>query len=276
MLVRAALTVVAAILLVACSHSNSPADDDHDTHANTADCAPNDSRAWQQIAFKARDTDGDGAVASAPGQLCAGASLPAGYFADTPQPANADCDDADLARWAIRAFASRDADNDTHRVNESGTLCTGAALPAGYFADAVDVNAADCNDADAARWLNVPFLGRDHDADGFPTDESGSLCQGNATLPTGYFAAVSAQLRDCNDLDATRWRVAAVYRDQDGDGVGAGAWTFPCLGRSPPAGFSFKGFDPNDNAADPSAALVSDFDIPPPMREPPQEADDED
>jgi hypothetical protein len=89
-------------------------------------------------------------------------------------------------------------------------------------------------------------------------------------------SAVSALLRDCDDADPMRWRLVSVYRDRDGDGVGSGSRESQCLGLAPAAGFSLKGYDPNDVAADPAAALVSDFDLPPALRATPDDSDDED
>ena len=155
-------------------------------------------------------------------------------------------------------------------------MCVGAALPAGYAADAVASADADCNDADVTRWLTVSYAGRDRDSDEHPVAEPGELCQGAAALPAGYSASAPPELRDCDDGDVTRWRLISVYRDADGDGVGAGPRTVACLGRDPAAGFSLKGYDPNDDASDPDASLVSNFDLPPDFRTPPEEADDED
>lgn len=67
---------------------------------------------------------------------------------------------------------------------------------------------------------------------------------------------------DCATDDHTRWRNVMVYADFDGDGVGAGDGTLSCIGANADAGYSVKGYDPNDNPSDPNSSDEMDFDIP--------------
>jgi hypothetical protein len=315
--------------LVSCGGGDGPPDDDGDGRPNSADCAPGDPLAWQRLAYRSRDADGDTFQVDASGFMCSGDALPSGYYADATQGPNLDCDDGDRSRFTTRTFASRDRDADSHRINESGSICAGAALPATYFADlvaanevdcddddpglwanrafasydgdndshgvslagsmcvgaalpehysadSVAANDADCDDADPGRWITVNYRGRDRDEDGHPVDEPGQLCLAAAALPATYAAQVPALLRDCDDDNAAHWRLASVYRDQDGDGVGAGPREIQCLGSVPAAGFSLQGYDPNDLATDPAAAQIAEIDLPPTLKAPPEDADDED
>lgn len=266
---------LACLALVACGGSSDPLDADNDAHPDSADCAPADATAWQSLAFRSRDVDSDGFRVDSSGSTCAGSGLPAGYFSD-PTPANsADCDDTDRTRWASLAFASRDEDADARRVNQAGSLCSAAALPAGYFADDIGTSEPDCDDADPARWILLAYRGRDRDGDGRPVAETGNLCHSAATLPADYAADVPASLADCDDADAARWRRVSVYLDRDGDGVGAGTRLVQCHGATPTAGLSLKGYDPNDDPDDPDAALVSELDLPQTLLIAEQEARDD-
>jgi hypothetical protein len=273
---RFGVMLMSCLILVSCGGSDGEPDDDRDQHPNSVDCAPSDASAWRTVSFHSRDADNDGMRVDTAGQMCVGIALPAGYFAETTPSGSVDCDDADATRWAMLPYASRDADGDTYRVNEAGSMCVGAALPAGYSTDAISPTEADCNDSDATLWLIVGFAGRDRDVDGYPVVESGELCLGGAVaLPAGYAASAEPSVLDCDDEDATRWRFISTYRDADGDGVGAGARVMACLGRNPSAGFSFKGYDPNDDADDPDAVLVSDIDLPPALMMSPEDADED-
>ena len=250
------------VSLMSCGGSDGPRDADEDSRPDSADCAPANANAWQSLPFRSRDADADGFRADSAGSICAGASVPAGYFADAAPVGSVDCDDADRTRWANLAFESRDQDGDQHRVAESGTRCAGAALPAGFFADVIAGADVDCDDADAAVWINVDYAGRDRDADGHLVNEAGQLCHSGTTLPAGYATQVPVPLTDCDDADVTRWRMVSVYRDLDGDGVGSGTRLMQCHGAAPGTGLSLSGYDPNDDAADPGAVTVSDTDLP--------------
>lgn len=172
-----------------------------------------------------------------------------------------DCASNDASRWQLLPFQSADTDADGRRVNSSGQVCSGAALPANYFASVAD-GEQDCNDASASVWRLLPYLARDADADGFSVPSTGNVCSGNG-LPAGYFATSPAALAlDCDDANVTAWRLMTIYQDQDGDGVGSGRGTSTCIGSVAAAGFSIRGYDPLDDPNDPTSASTSDFDLP--------------
>src|SRR5688572_21522663 len=56
-----------------------------------------------------------------------------------------DCAPTDATRWQLLTFGSVDVDGDTHRVNSTGQQCSGASLPATYFASAVAAVEVDCD-----------------------------------------------------------------------------------------------------------------------------------
>ena len=91
----------------------------------------------------------------------------------------------------------------------------------------------------------------------------------------GYREGVQQGEQDGRQGREPQWERSSIYRDADDDGVGAGARTMACLGRGPSAGFSFKGYDPNDDADDPGAVLVSDIDLPPALMMSPEDADED-
>jgi hypothetical protein len=173
-----------------------------------------------------------------------------------------DCAPNDASRWQSLSFQSVDADADGRRANSSGQLCSGGSLPANYFAAAVAASDEDCNDASASVWRVLTYVARDTDADGFSAASSGSLCSGDA-LPTGYADALPTPLLvDCDDARATAWRFMTTYQDHDGDGVGSGSGASACIGTAAAAGFSLFGYDPLDDASNPSSSLTSNTELP--------------
>lgn len=174
-----------------------------------------------------------------------------------------DCAPNDASKWQLLPYQSVDVDQDGHRVGAGGsqTLCSGASLPAQYFNSAADANDIDCDDTSNTRWRLLPYAAADADGDGFFTASSGEACSG-ATLSTRYAStAPSAATVDCDDADASGWRLVTTYRDADGDGVGAGRGQVVCVGTSAKAGFSFLGYDPVDDPADPAATSVSNTEL---------------
>jgi len=95
----------------------------------------------------------------------------------------------------------------------------------------------------------------DLDGDGHTTPSSGELCVGKA-LPSRYFTAASGN--DCDDSDEALFRWVVLYADRDGDAVGAGARSVPCLGAALPSGFSRLGYDVDDG--DPALSEDSEQD----------------
>ena len=188
---------------------------------------------------RARDTDGDG-VADAQ-----------------------DCAAANSTNWRLLGFQSVDVDGDSHRVNSSGELCVGSALPSTHFASAVAASEIDCDDSSASTWQMQSYVSRDADADGFSVAMSGEVCSGT-TLPAGYGTTIPPAISaDCDDTAASVWRFMTTYRDADGDGVGAGSGEPTCVGANASPNRSLLGYDPVDDPSDPTAATLSNLELSP-------------
>jgi hypothetical protein len=81
------------------------------------------------------------------------------------------------------------------------------------------INANDCAPNDAQSWQMLGYAAVDNDGDTFRANSAGQVCAG-ASLPANRFVtAVAAADADCNDGDASAWRLTPyVSRDVDGDG----------------------------------------------------------
>ncbi len=104
----------------------------------------------------------------------------------------------------------------------------------------------DCAPNDGSRWQLLAFSNRDYvdrDGDGATVTTPGQLCTG-ATLPPPYLNTASGN--DCDDTRPTLTHWTVLYRDQDADGLGAGAYVISCIGSTSPAGFSIYGDDEDD------------------------------
>lgn len=254
--------------LAGCSGSNSSdsgnkaPDADNDKVADSADCAPQDPKAWQTLTFASRDEDGDVFRVNVGGTICAGRALPSNRLAALATATELDCDDTSVARWANRHYEAVDADLDGHLAAVSGDVCTGTALPPPYFATMPAGAESDCDESDATRWRLLSFASRDLDGDGYRANVAGTQC-GQPTLPANlYSQATEAIFADCDDTNNAHWRWMATYHDFDGDGTGSGPALRQCMGRSAPDGYVLTGYDPLDDPANPSSAAVSDFDLP--------------
>jgi len=151
--------------------------------------------------------------------------------------ADYDCDDSNpAAHTTVTAYL--DADGDGVGAGPAFTFCTGGAAPPGY-----SLVGTDCAPDDPAAWRAVTSLPVDRDGDGATVREAVRLCVGKA-LPAPYLEADNGN--DCDDADPTRFRWVILYRDQDGDGVGAGPRSIRCLGTTLPAGWSSVGLDVDD------------------------------
>lgn len=200
------------------------------------DCDDADPSAWRLQPYSQRDADSDGYTVWLRGELCVGATLPAGY-GDTPS-AVSDCDDADPS--VFRALSGGlDADHDGYGAPPRQGFCTAGSLPAGYVTDATD-----CDDTDQAVWRAYADPFADRDGDGYTVQEAAALCIGDS-LPPPYLPTANGN--DCDDADPTAYRRLALYADTDGDGVGAPPRWIPCLGATLPAGWSVLGYDEDDN-----------------------------
>ncbi len=144
-------------------------------------------------------------------------------------PAEADCDDTDPDVWQDLPYSYRDADGDQHTVAETGTICTGASLPAGY---ATTPGEPDCNDADAAAHTIVAGF-FDDDGDGVGAGSLATFCN-DGVLPPGYVATDG----DCATGDPARWiNRSYSFRDADGDGAAVVETGMVCSGAALPPGY---------------------------------------
>lgn len=89
----------------------------------------------------------------------------------------------------------------------------------------------------------LPYVAIDADGDGVTLPASGEVCTAG-TLPPPYKAARNGL--DCDDADPAVHRIAIVYPDVDGDGVGATPRQIRCIGTAPPPGFATTGYDEDD------------------------------
>ncbi len=131
------------------------------------------------------------------------------------------------------------------------------------------VDADDCAPNDATRWQLLAFQSADLGLAGHRVAPGGMVCSGTALPATHSTQVVAALDQDCDDANATRWRLMTVYADADADGVGAGAGSVACVGTQAAQGFSLTGYDPVDNPANPAATTTKDFDLPQWLLRPP-------
>jgi hypothetical protein len=165
--------------------------------AGDVDCDDSSAATWAIRPYVAVDSDADGFGVAGAGQICTGATLPAGLFAALPAARDIDCDDANAARWRSLPFASRDEDADGYRFNESGAHCGQETLPANLNAETTSALLEDCDDADAARWRRMAvFL--DPDGDGTGSGAALRQCIGT-TPPNGHSLTGFDPLDDPND-----------------------------------------------------------------------------
>ncbi len=199
-----------------------------------SDCAPDDPGGWQVLSYVHRDADGDGQTVPSSGALCAGASLPTGYYV-TAQGHN--CDDADPSVYvALTAYV--DADGDQVGSGPGLPFCTAGAPPAGH-----SLAGGDCAPDDATLWQELAYHFIDADGDSATVAAEGTLCAG-ASLPPPYATTPSGN--DCDDADPGRFLWAVLYPDGDGDGVGADPRQIECTDGQVPPGLSIYGDDVDD------------------------------
>jgi hypothetical protein len=152
--------------------------------------------------------------------LCIGAKLPAGYGS-----IDGDCAPEDATRWRMLSYGYVDSDGDGYSHAQLGTLCAGAALPAGHSNELG--KGYDCDDTDATRFANVGGF-PDTDGDGVGAGAFTWLCT-DGRLPADY----STAWPDCAPDDPTRWQMLAYAGvDRDGDGYTAREAGTLCVGPS--------------------------------------------
>jgi hypothetical protein len=127
--------------------------------ASDVDCDDSDTSRWQNRPYSSRDVDADGFSIAAAGQVCSGASLPAGYGPTAPLAVAADCDDANAVAWRVMTTYG-DADADGVGAGAGEVMCMGANPPAnrsllGYDPsdDPSDPDAGAIASVDLPSWL---------------------------------------------------------------------------------------------------------------------------
>jgi hypothetical protein len=126
---------------------------------------------------------------------------------------------------------------------ESGEPSGDAAAPATSEAVASSTGIVLCELGDGSYGSLLPYAAIDGDGDGVTLPASGEVCTDGA-LPPPYKAAANGL--DCDDTDPAVHRVAIIYPDVDGDGVGATPRQIWCIAAAPPAGFASTGYDEDD------------------------------
>lgn len=182
------------------------------------DCDDTSAARFSMRRYEAVDTDGDGFAVALAGEMCSGATLPAGYLAALPATA-ADCDDADASAWHPWSFASRDDDGDGYRVNTAGTFCGQDALPAHLNVAVTPGRSVDCLDTDVTRW-QYKAVYRDGDGDGTGAGAAQFPCMG-ATPPAGFVLSGYDPADDPNDPSSTTvstFTLPSTLLDVDDDG----------------------------------------------------------
>lgn len=215
--------------------------------AGDPDCDDTDPAAFTTVTGFL-DIDGDGFGDGMAMTFCTAGNLPANHAAT-----GGDCAPADPAAWQNLAYSFRDVDGDGAVVAETGSVCSGAALPPTYLTSAPAGKPFDCNDRDAA--VSIPLtIFADVDRDGFGTG-AGQLACTNGAPPDGFVTNGT----DCDDGDPAVW-MSLLYTavDFDGDGVTVPAMGMRCTAGTllPPYFATPHGNDCDDNDARVSIALT--------------------
>jgi len=113
-----------------CAGAALPSQYSADPIAGDPDCDDADDMAWQLLAYVARDADADGHDVAIAGEVCSGATLPAGYMATAAVPP-ADCDDADSSAWRFMTTYA-DADGDRVGAGPGTVTCIGTHAAPGF------------------------------------------------------------------------------------------------------------------------------------------------
>ena len=190
------------------------------------------------------DADNDHYAGSAMQQeFCPDATRPAfgncptGYVATSLGP---DCNDSDATAFATISVRP-DADGDSYCTSATATsACTNGTAPAGFrIASSCNASITDCNDGDATLYQNLPAR-LDSDSDGSCTGAATTVCSG-ASVPNGYRSpGTCATEDDCSPADATKYRMASIAPDSDGDRWCTAAGANTCIGPAPTPGYRYS------------------------------------
>jgi uncharacterized delta-60 repeat protein len=197
------------------------------------------------------DTDGDGFTVGSSVLSCN--SPGAGYVSTSlgvDFNDNDDINDANPDVWRTGNFYV-DSDGDLRRVGTVQTLAYGDNTPVGYVAVA-DALGVDCDDTNNTVWRTGNFY-VDADGDSYRVGSAQSLCYGLNT-PAGYITWNASLGQDCDDINATVWRIGSFWYDFDNDGHETGYYGTLCYGATTPTdyvlhsdrlGYDCNNLDPN-------------------------------
>lgn len=122
------------------------------------DCDDASNTRWQLLTHAARDADADGHNVASGGQVCSGASLPAGYLA-AASVSPEDCDDANSSAWRFMTVYA-DADGDAVGAGRGAVTCIGNGAAPGFsllgydpLDDPTDANSAGISNVELPSWL---------------------------------------------------------------------------------------------------------------------------
>lgn len=193
------------------------------------DCAPLDSTAYRMASVRA-DADGDRYCLSPAQQACVGATAGAGLRLAADCEVTVDCDDASASRFVTQQVRP-DADGDRYCLATTQQACVGTTAGAGQrFATECEAT-VDCDDTSSSRFVNLQVRA-DADADGSCTGATTTRCSGQSA-PTGFRLPASCNAEDdCNDSNASTFRLTNLVRDADGDSHCLGSATPVCVGAS--------------------------------------------
>lgn len=145
--------------------------------------------------------------------------------------------------------------------NESNDTADTPAISSDLDNDG-ELDSSDCAPEDENKWQLMAYNYQDKDGDEQYSSSVGEICT-SETLPAEYLLEISQNsFPDCDDDDASKWRMVVIYQDHDGDGVGSGPGETTCVGEFAPYGYSLLGYDPLDNLSDPDSFSITELDIP--------------
>jgi ELWxxDGT repeat protein len=164
---------------------STPADTDMDGVTDDQDVCPGENDALQVTRYKLTDADSDNyADGSLSAKVCPSNTV---YTLTLAQVVYSDCDSTDSTKWQTLAYSHRDADNDGHSTPSSGSICTGAALPAGYLTSSLGT--ADCDDSNPSYHTVAPYYS--YTADATTSDRYTRLSE-SACVPSSGYGSVNA------------------------------------------------------------------------------------